>query len=71
MGHPEVAYRQAIAHWQRCPRCRQAGGEVALRSALCPVGQSLLDTWEDKEIAWARLRRERPPARVRLPGKAD
>lgn len=67
MGHPEVAYRQAIAHWQRCPRCWQAGGEVALRDALCPVGQSLLDTWEDAELTWARLRRERHQARADAP----
>lgn len=59
MGHPEVAYRQATAHWQRCARCRQAGGEVAQRSELCRVGQALLDAWEETELAWAQLRKAR------------
>jgi len=67
--HPEVVYARAVAHWRRCPRCRQAGAERAQRSELCRVGQSLLDTWEEAELTCAQLRmaqvRQRPDAQAR------
>lgn len=50
---PEGAYRRAVAHWERCPQCSDAGGEEARLADLCPTGRQLMLTWERAEMAWA------------------
>jgi len=48
----ERAYKRACEHWKKCIVCDTAGGEVAARNLLCPVGRMLRDTWQDAEKAY-------------------
>jgi hypothetical protein len=47
---PEYAYRVACAHWKRCKKCRDAGGEMADAKDMCAAGRALAEIWERAEM---------------------